>query len=68
MIVTAGAFDAMRVGCQINATVYVSVLGIEVPTELASVTTIWYTRGVGMVKTENEVSGLGHSTIELTFV
>lgn len=62
----AGALDAVRVGCQINVTASASILGIQVPTELASVATIWYARGIGMVKTENEVSGMGHTSIELT--
>jgi len=64
--VPAGAFDAMRVGCQINGTITVAVAGIEVPAEFTSAATIWYARDVGMVKTENEISGVGHSTIELT--
>ena len=64
--VPAGVFDAVRVGCQINATISVSMAGIEVPTEWASATTIWYARDVGMVKTENELSGVGHSSVELT--
>jgi hypothetical protein len=64
--VPAGVFDAVRVGCQINATISVSTAGLEVPTEWASATTIWYARDIGMVKTENELSGVGHSSIELT--
>src|SRR5574340_1218366 len=64
--VPAGAFEAVRVGCQINGTISVSMLGFDVPTELASVATIWYARGIGMVKTENEISGIGHSSILLT--
>jgi len=64
--VPAGMFDAVRVGCQINGTISVNMLGFDVPTELASVATIWYARGVGMVKTENEISGIGHTSIELT--
>jgi hypothetical protein len=64
--VPAGVFDAVRVGCQINATITVNMAGLEVPTEWASATTIWYARDIGMVKTENELSGVGHSSIELT--
>ena len=64
--VPAGVFDAVRVGCQINATISVNMAGFEVPTEWASATTIWYARDIGMVKTENELSGVGHSSIELT--
>jgi hypothetical protein len=66
VVVPAGAFEAMRVGCQINGTISVNVLGFDVPTELSSVATMWYARGIGMVKTENEISGIGHSTIVLT--
>ena len=65
-MVAAGAFEALRVGCRINATITVTMSGVALPTEMASAATIWYARDVGMVKTENEVSGLGHSTIELT--
>jgi hypothetical protein len=64
-VVPAGALEGPR-GRQINGTITVSIAGLEVPTELASVATIWYARDVGMVKTENEISGIGHSTIELT--
>ena len=66
VIVPAGPFDAVRVGCQINGTITVTVAGLEVPTEIASAATIWYARDVGMVKTENEITSIGHSTIELT--
>jgi hypothetical protein len=64
--VPAGVFDSVRVGCQINATISVRMAGVEIPTEWASATTIWYARDIGMVKTENELSGVGHSSIELT--
>ncbi len=65
VLVPAGALEAVRVGCQINGTISVSMLGFDVPTELTSVATIWYARGIGMVKTENEISGIGHSSIQL---
>jgi hypothetical protein len=65
VVVPAGAFDAVRVGCQINGTIKVTMAGFEVPTEFFSAATIWYARHVGMVKTENEISDIGHSTIEL---
>jgi hypothetical protein len=65
VIVPAGALEAVRVGCQMNGTIAVKMLGFDVPTELTSVTTIWYARGIGMVKTENEISGIGHSSIQL---
>ena len=64
--VPAGSFDAVRVGCQLNGTITVAMAGFEVPTEFTSAATIWYARDVGMVKTENEISDIGHSTIELT--
>jgi hypothetical protein len=64
--VPAGAFEAVRVGCQINGTISVNMLGLAVPTELTSVATMWYARGIGMVKTENEISGIGHTSIQLT--
>jgi hypothetical protein len=66
VVVAAGSFDAVRVGCQINGKITVIMAGVEVPTELTSAATIWYARDIGMVKTENEISGIGHSTIELT--
>jgi len=66
VVIAGGAFDSMRVGCQMNARITATVAGVEVPTEIASATTIWYARDVGMVKTESEISGIGHSTIELT--
>jgi len=64
--VPAGVFDAVRVGCQINADISVSMAGFEVPTQWASAATIWYAPRHCMVKTENEISGVGHSSVELT--
>jgi len=64
--VPAGSFDAVRVGCQINGPITVAMAGFEIPIEFASAATMWYATDVGMIKTENEISGIGHSTIELT--
>jgi hypothetical protein len=64
--VPAGSFDAIRVGCQIDGTITINTAGIEGPTALTSTATIWYASDVGMVKTENEITDMGHSTIELT--
>jgi len=63
--VPAGVFDAVRVGCQINGNVTVTLLLVGLPVELTASVTMWYARAVGMVKTENEIGGIGHSTIEL---
>jgi hypothetical protein len=66
VVVPAGSFDAIRVGCQTNGTLTVTMAGFEVPTEFTAAATMWYARDLGMIKTENEISGVGHTTIELT--
>lgn len=64
--VPAGTFDALRVDCKIDATITVTMNGVEVPTSLSSTAAIWYAPGVGQVKVENAISNVGNSTIELT--
>jgi hypothetical protein len=49
--VPAGTFEAMKVECQVEMTITISVQGLDVPpTTLASTSTLWYAEGVGLVK------------------
>jgi hypothetical protein len=64
--VPAGAFEAQRVDCQIHMAITVIMNGLEVPTAFDSTYTVWYAPGVGMVRTDSLVSGMGDSTLELT--
>jgi hypothetical protein len=66
VLVPAGSFDAVRIGCRANGTIALSVAAPGVPTEWASAVTMWYARGIGMVKMESEIYDIGHSTTELT--
>jgi hypothetical protein len=64
--VPAGTFDALRVTCQITMDITINMSGLEVPSQISSTDTIWYAPGVGMVRTESAIAGIGGSTIELT--
>jgi hypothetical protein len=63
--VPAGTFEAMKVECQVEMTITISVQGLDVPpTTLASTSTLWYADGVGLVKSES-ASEFGTSTLDL---
>ena len=63
--VPAGTFAAMKVECQVEMTITISVQGLDVPpTLLASTSTLWYAEGVGLVKSES-ASEFGTSTLDL---
>jgi hypothetical protein len=63
--VPAGTFEAMKVECQVEMTITISVQGLDVPpTTLASTSTLWYAEGVGLVKSES-ASEFGTSTLDL---
>jgi hypothetical protein len=64
--VAAGTFNAVRMECQTNITITITMNGAEIPTNVTTTSTIWYAPGVGMVKSDNVVSGTGNNTIELT--
>lgn len=62
--VPAGTFTAMRVECQTNITITVTMAGVEIPTNITFNSTIWYAPGVGMVKTDSLLSdGTSSSTL-----
>jgi len=64
--VPAGTFDAVRVDCNTEITITVTVAGAEVPAHVSSTSTMWYAAGVGMVKSDNVISGAASNTVELT--
>jgi uncharacterized protein DUF3108 len=64
--VPAGTFNAVRVDCQTDMTITVTVSGVEVPTNVSTTSTTWYAPGIGMVKSDNVISGAENNTIELT--
>ncbi len=64
--VPAGKFDALRADCKVDQKVTITMNGAEIPTDVASTATMWYASGVGMVKTEEVISGSAPVTIELT--
>lgn len=63
--VPAGTFDAMRVDCDTNMDITITMLNTPVSTALKFTTTSWYVENVGMVKTAKTGDGV-NSTIELT--
>jgi len=64
--VAAGNFTAMRVDCQTNITITITMAGMEVPTSITSTSSTWYSPSVGMVKTDLVLSDGTTSNIELT--
>ncbi len=63
--VPAGTFDAMRVDCQTNMNITITMANTPVTTALKFTTTSWYAENVGAVKTAKTGDG-GNSVIELT--
>ena len=62
--VAAGTFDALRVECQTNMVITVTMQGNDISTPVNFQATNWYVQGVGLVKTVSTGSNLD-STIEL---
>jgi hypothetical protein len=64
--VAAGPFNAQRVDCKINLTVAVNIGGLQVPTSFSADTSMWYAPGVGLVKLDSAIAGMGNGSIVLT--
>ncbi len=64
--VAAGTFDALRIECQTDIVITITMNGTEIPTNVNTTSTMWYAPGVGMVKSDNAVSGAPNITLELT--
>ena len=64
--VPAGTFNAVHVDCQADITITVTLNGVEVPTSITTTSAMWYASGVGMVKSDNVISGAANNIIELT--
>jgi hypothetical protein len=63
--VPAGTFDAMKIECQVEMTITISLQDLDVPpTTITSTSTLWYAPGVGLVRSES-ASEFGTSTLEL---
>ena len=63
--VAAGTFDALKVDCQSDMTITITMNGVDVPTNVNTTSTTWYAPGVGQVKTVTTLSDGSTSTIEL---
>lgn len=66
VMVAAGSFTAMRVDCQANITITITMAGMEIPTSIRSTSSVWYATGVGMVKSDSLLSDGTTIRIELT--
>jgi hypothetical protein len=64
--VPAGTFNAVRVDCQTDITITITLNDVEVPTNVSTTSTTWYASGIGMVKSDNVITGAENNTIELT--
>ena len=63
--VAAGSFNAVRMECQTNMVITMTMNGTDVPTTIDTTSTIWYAPSVGMVKSVSVVNGT-NITLELT--
>ncbi|MCE9646220.1 MAG: hypothetical protein K8S20_09500 [Chloroflexi bacterium] len=66
VIVPAGTFNAMRMDCSTNIAITITMNDTDIPTNVATTSTMWYAPGVGMVKTDSVVGTTGNITLELT--
>jgi len=64
--VPAGTFDAIRVDCQVNIKMTITMAGMEIPSNFDSTTTAWHAAGVGMVRSVTDLGAGISTTIELT--
>jgi len=64
--VPAGTFDTIRMDCKTDINITVTVNGVTVPTSISTTSTMWYASGVGLVKSDNAITGTENNTIELT--
>ena len=63
--VPAGTFMALRADCKTDEKVTVTLNGADIPTDILTISTIWYAPGVGMVKLEQGASDGAKTTFEL---
>lgn len=61
--VPAGNFNAMKVTCQVDMTITVTVSGATVPTTLNFTTVSWYAPGAGMVQSIGTGEGFDTTTV-----
>jgi len=64
--VPAGTFDAVRMDCKTDIAITITMNGVDVPTNVSMTSKMWYAPGIGMVKSDNVLSGDMTNTIELT--
>jgi hypothetical protein len=64
--VPAGTFEAIRVDCQVNIIITITMAGMDIPTNVNSTTTAWHAQGVGMVKSVSNQDTDLSTSIELT--
>ena len=64
--VPAGTFEAIRVDCQVNIIMTITMAGMDIPANFNSTTTAWHAAGVGMVKSVSDPGADLSTSIELT--
>lgn len=64
--VPAGTFNAVHMDCISKIDITITMNGVDVPTTVNTTSTMWYAPGVGLVKSEDVVSGSQNVTLELT--
>ena len=60
--VAAGTFNAVRMECQTNIVITITMNGTDIPTNVNTTWAVWYATGVGMVKSDNVVNGSENTT------
>lgn len=63
--VAAGTFDAVRIDCQTNMNITITMNGAPISSPFSFTATSWYTEKVGLIKTATSGTDLD-STVELT--
>lgn len=64
--VPAGTFEAIRVDCQVNIIMTITMAGMDIPANFNSTTTAWHAVGVGMVRSVSDLGSDLSTSIELT--
>jgi len=63
--VAAGTFNAMHMDCTSDINITITMNGTDVPSNVATTSSMWYAPGVGMVKTDSTLSNGKTTTLEL---
>jgi len=64
--VAAGTFNAVHMDCTSDIAITITMNGTDIPSNVSTTSTMWYAPGVGMVKSDSNLSDGKTTTLELT--